>query len=409
MIRSNQLFLRVLIISATVSAITASAGTGTLSLDQALEIGATSRLELTAVEAELSAARERARQQGAWLNPNIYFMVEGAPTAGDAWNGSNRVIGLEQTLSLGGRRGADHDAARLMALGVEADRDLTGRRVAWSIRTAFARVLHTRSVVEMRQKVVEATLRALRIVELRHELGEAAMDEVTVAQLEFDVAIIEVTKAETDLSVARTDLASTLGSGLDDLPLVTGVLGAPADVPDLEILLAGIDSSPILRGANARAQSRSAVVRSASRHRIPDFGVSLGLRRFGDGGGDAIDAGIRVQLPLFDRGGARLSAARADALVEDAVARLARTEQERRVREVHARLAVAEAVVRTHTEKLLPAADAVLAAAERRHAEGDAELIELLQFRASWIQRQLADLDARLELDLVRADLKVLH
>ena len=57
---------------------------------------------------------------------------------------------------------------------------------------------------------------------------------------------------------------------------------------------------------------------------------------------------------------------------------------------------------------LRPAADAVLNAAERRYTVGDSELSDVLRMRASWIERRLAELEMRLELDLVWAELNAL-
>jgi cobalt-zinc-cadmium efflux system outer membrane protein len=407
------MLIRTLLLFAAITfpAITmAQADTDVLTLDQALDIAAASRLELAVANAGVEATRQESRQQGAWLNPVFFMDLEGAPTDGDAWQNGDRVVGFQQTLSLGGRRGASHDAARQMALKAVAVKGQAARQVDASVRRAFARVLYARDLVSLNEMILQSTTTAVEIVQSRLELGSASSDELAYARLENGAAELEFVRAQADLVTARADLATALGQSTNLLPQIKGSLGEVGPLPDLEALLALVHQSPVLQAANAHAEAAEASARSASRSRIPDLDLSLGMRRFGGGSGwnEAIDAGVSFQLPLFDRGGAKVAAARANAAAGQASARLAQITMERQLRNVHLRLETADHIVRISAKDLVPAADTTLAAIEQRHVEGDAELSEVLQVRASWVRHRLNDLGVRLELDLIRADLAAL-
>jgi len=397
--------LVVVVTAATVGA--APLMDGPLTLDRALELAAQARPELAAAAAKAGAAAQRARQQGAWPNPTAFFVIEGAPVDGDAWQDGARVLGLEQTLPLGGRIGAGRDAGRHLASSAEAERELTSREVEASVRTAFAAALRARGAASLRDDVVAGSRRMVDVVELLRDTGGAADDEVAHARFELGMAELDAARAAADLDAALADLAAAVGAeGVAPFD-VEGVLGAPGDVPDLDVLTGRLEASPALRAALARAAAGDAAAKAASRSRLPDLGVRLGMRRFG-GGGDAFDAGVSLDVPLFDRGGARTAAARADAVADAARVRGVRLDLERRLRGLHARLAAADRAAQALSADLLPAADAVLAAAERRHEVGDADLVDLLQVRASWLERRLIALDVRFELDAARAELNAL-
>ncbi len=378
-----------------------------LTLEQALEIAAGSRLELTAAEADAEAARQKARQQSSWLNPVLYMELEGAPTDGDAWRNADRIIGIGQTLPFGGRRSADHDGARQLALAAEARRDWTALLVAASVRRAFAQVLFADGLVALQELLVLSNQTTMDIVSSRLELGGASSDELAHARLEYGAAKLDLARAQSGMVTARTQLAVAIGVEIDQLPQLDGDLGKPGNLPNLDAMLETLDVFPELRAANARAEATDAFARSASRSRIPDVDLSLGIRRFGGNINlnNAVDAGVSFQLPLFNRSGARVAAARAEAVAGQALARLTQIDLEQRLQDICNRLETAEHVVITYESDLLPAADTVLASVEQRHAAGDAELIDVLQVREKWVQRRLNNLEARLELDFIRAEL----
>ena len=375
-----------------------------LTLERALELAAAAHPDLTIAGAEAAAARESARQQGAWPNPAAYLELEGAPTDGDAWRSADRVLGLEQTLPWSGRRSAEREAARHLARGAAADRDRTAGAVEASVRSAFARALFARELLGLRREMIDSARRTAGIVAVRFESGDVAADEAAQARFELGLAELEVIRAEADWTSVKADLAAAVGLAAQDLVGPEGVLGDAGDLPSLEDLLDDLDASPMLRAATARSDAGAAAVTAASRARWPDLGLSFGVRRFG-GGGDAFDAGVRIDAPIFDRGGSRASAVRAEAAAADARVQLTRLDLERRVRSLHAGLEAAATTVRILEEDLMPDAESVIRAAERRFDVGDADLDDLLRARTIWIERRISALRVRLELDLARAGL----
>jgi len=367
-----------------------------LTLDEALLLAAERYPILQAVGLEAEAAVQRADQAGAWLNPGVFLRMEGAPRKGDAWGGSERILGVSQDIAFSGRLGAAREVARFEAGQLDQIRALTGREVEAAVRTAHAEALHARDALELWHEGVEVARHLLELASERVAAGDAPRVDEGRAHMELGAAEAALGAARVAEMDARNKLAATVGIDLMEIGAVAGELMTDPSIPDLDELIARIDHSPRNLLEGARVATEEARITEASRLRYPDLELEAGLRTAPDG--DSFDAGVRLAVPLFDGGGARLSAARAEAAAAQWRAQSQRRNLELAVRRAHAELTVSVEGARLYSEVVIPEATAAVRAAEAVYAVGDADLTDVLQITRDWIDAR------RLQLDLILAE-----
>jgi|GEM_PF-3258323 len=367
-----------------------------LTLDEALLLAAERYPILQAVGLEAEAAVQRADQAGAWLNPGVFLRMESAPRKGDVWGGSERIVGLSQDIAFSGRLGAAREVARFEAGQLDQVRALTSREVEAAVRTAHAEALHARDALELWHEGVEVARHLLELASERVAAGDAPRVDEGRAHMELGAAEAALGAARVAEMDARNKLAATVGIDLMEIGAVAGELMTDPSIPDLDELIARIDHSPRNLLEGARVATEEARITEASRLRYPDLELEAGLRTAPDG--DSFDAGVRLAVPLFDGGGARLSAARAEAAAAQWRAQSQRRNLELAVRRAHAELTVSVEGARLYSEVVIPEATAAVRAAEAVYAVGDADLTDVLQITRDWIDAR------RLQLDLILAE-----
>ena len=361
---------------------------------------------LAAAGLDAEAAGERAEQAGAWPNPEAFFKLEGAPRDGDTWRGANRIVGLSQTVPWTGRTGAERRVAAAAAERQVQSRELTARQVDSAVRTAFAEALHAREALVLAADGVAVARRLHDLVAERVDAGDAAMVDLRRARMELGAARADLVAARAADSNTLVRLATAAGVDPNEVSAVRGALVVDSSVPQLAELLDDLDSAPRLRIAGAAADERVAVVTRASRLRVPDIALEAGLRSAPDG--NSFDAGLSFAVPLFDRGGARVRAARATAAAAEWRALGVRRELVAAVHEAHAALAVAVESAVLYDEVVVPEATAALLAAEAAYTAGDADLTGILQITRDWLAARMVRLDLLLAAARARASLSAL-
>ena len=394
-----------ILVAALAWAIPAPAQTA-LTLADALTLARANRPELMAADARVDAARAAGEQAGAWLNPVGFLRLEAAPRDGDTWNGAERIVGLSQALPLGGRVGAARRVAEAATRRAGFAREAMRRTVEASVWAAFADAVHARDELALRRTGVEIATRLLAGVTVRVEHGDVPASDQRRAKMAVGVAQAELAAAVAADEVARVSMAAAIGDVATPVTTVSGD-GVGGETPDLALLLADLDSAPLARAFASRVEESEAVASEAARARIPDLELEAGLRTSPDG--DAFDMGFRVNLPLFDRGGARLSSARANARAEAALARAARRDLEADLRKTCAKLTAAVRGAEIYNEAVVPEAHAALRSAEAAYTVGETALTEVLLARQAWLDARLAHIALRCDTQQALAELHALH
>ena len=348
---------------------------------------------LLALEAapSLEASRRRTlaadafvRQAGAWPNPVLSVTAEnlGAtrPISGvpglDGVEGQALISGL---LPVGGDRGAARSGAEARLSEARSLEAAVDGDVRLSVVEILARA--NRDGQRLRRAHEEAAgLQELAdALAAQAELGRAPVGEAARAHLAAVSAHTTAAQVAAEAAASREELAFLLG--LEPGTSVRVVLPTcPAPASDNR----GDVSPPEVRAALARRQAAAADVSLQRAARIPDVAPQLGVRRAA--GVSALYLGVSIPLPLFDRRGAAVEAARQEESAAQAEVGLVERSFGARREAARQGLAALEGAGARYTTDWAGALAQAVLAAEARYRLGEGTLTELLDGRRARLQ-----------------------
>ena len=344
--------------------------------------------------ASLDEAKGTAEQAGTYAyNPSVFG------SAGPVFGGATRVYdfeaGLAQSLQLGGKRGARRRVARAERDAAAETLAATRNELIAEVRRAFrvALVAQARVGVTTENEAAARELREAATERLR--LGAATQTEVNVAVAGLGRAIAAKKAAERDLLLSRQALGDALGIVGADLepvgPLPTFVAAPTAEDA---LVSAALAARRDLAAAERTRAAREANVDLANAAAIPDPELSVAWARDGVDQTDAIIAGLRFDLPLWNRNQGNRAAARAArkraAIEADALKR----EIERDVRIAVRRYRGAAEALAAFDEQVVGTLGENLKLARETLAAGKLGLLEVNAVRRDLVESQLAYLDS---------------
>jgi cobalt-zinc-cadmium efflux system outer membrane protein len=379
---------RLLAAALALHSLPAAAGDVVLDLEGALARASQSP---SLIAARGRVAEAEAGRQVPLTNPEVE--VEAGPRyAADTT--TDVSVQLGQTFELG-RRGARVRVADAEVAQARAAVDATAREVRREVALAFYRALHAERVVELARHGEELAVRGADVAERRRRAGDITELDAGLGRAALGRARAAVRAAEAERAAAVGQLAQLLTLAPGDRVVLRGELGtaAPAtgERADLRALAA--------EAAVARAELDLA--RTGAR---PDVGLWLGYSREEDA--DIVVGGLRLTLPILDRGQGAAAKARARAARAGAERAAAAQVVTRQVRDTadardHARAAVA--VFESDVLPLLDESERLLTRTvdAGQMAIGDYLVArrELLDGRAEHVYRLLELATAKVELD----------
>ncbi len=339
-----------------------------LSLEHALERARTQRGAVAAAAAGVAEARAGLRSAGAIPNPTVsYSHSESQPR--------NHFL-VDQPLDWLLRRGPNRAAARAGIARAEADSAVTVVGLLRDVRVAFYRARASQIAGTLAADQAALADSVARIAAARLRAGD-------ISVLEREQAAQEAARARQTASVAReaarvdeAELARSIAwTGTPPHP--TGALDAGLErLPDTTI---DVGRLPTLQTAVADSTAAAALTRSASLGRLPVPTVQSGAEWGDDSQPGALAVvGLAIPFPIWNRGGGTVAEARARLDRATALAREARFDVERQVRE--ARIHLEETAVRARfaRDTVLPAAGVLRARALRAYQAGETGILPVL-------------------------------
>jgi len=313
-------------------------------------------------------------------------------------------VGISQAIELGGKR-----TARKKVASAERDaavENLAATRVA--VRAEVARAFQLAVVARARVDVAnenEAWARQFQeAARERQRLGAATQTEVNVAVAGLGRAIAAKKEAERDLLLLQQAFGDVLGmpgaaleptGAMPTFPappanedaLVTAALGARRD-------LAAVDRMRIARAANVELADALAT---------PDPEISVAWVRSGLDDSHAVIAGLRVELPLWNRNQGNRAAARALRHRATIELEAMRNGVDREVRIALRRYRSATEAVSAFDQQVVGTLAENLALARETLAAGKLGLLDINNVRRDLVESQLTYLNAIAEAVEARA------
>ena len=360
--------------------------------------------DIVAARHAVDAARARARQAGAFLNPAISYNREQTGAAGQA--ASQDIITVDQVLENPGVRSARRDGARHRLIAAEARLRAAELQVSFEAVRAYATAVAADRRAELADQAARAFAAAMLTSERR--LREGDISGFAARRIRLEAARYSVLRAEASLtrSTARLHLATLTMATVDSaLPLRDPVIAAIAIPPTDSLVAVALRSRPEIVAQSAEVLAASAETRLSARERLPSVSLVAGTKSEETIDGERLGgfvAGVSVPLPLWDRRGGAVAASRSEARRREAELVASRRAVAREAREAADALRSAREQLRALGPDLRADAATALRSAQVAYAEGELTLIEWLDTVRAFYETETAMASLGAEL-LIRA------
>lgn len=288
------------------------------------------RAEVEQVESRLRAAKTFP------FNPELTVAV--ARREGLVETNTDRGVKFAQEIQIGGQRrlGTEQASAELDASRAQLLRD--ERLLAARVRAAFVETLRARELLEVEQANADLARSLGDVAHKRFESGAVAQMEVNLAQVQVGRAERDLRLAEGAYEVARTVLAEVVGLDPAQPPWPAGELELPPQqlLPLVELLVAAEEHRMDLQGFRHTVEAARARIDLFRAERVPNLEVEAfyGLE---DGTDRLLGGELKIRIPVFNRNQGRIA---------EAEAAHRQTQAETGAAEIHLRQEVAASLAR---------------------------------------------------------------
>jgi cobalt-zinc-cadmium efflux system outer membrane protein len=377
-----------------------------ITLGEAVAAALRNNPELEAAGHAVDGRAARARQAGLLPNPEVRLEAENIGGSGDfaGVESAESTLWLSQRLELGGKRDA-----RVAVAAREhevATTDLALRRAGLAARAtqAFVAVLAAQAQLLLAERLGALHDRAVARVAGHVAAGAAPEADVLRARLVRDEAALLRRRREQELAAARADLEALWSGAGPPFSRASGDLTA-VPPPALAALLDRVADAPELARWQGEVATRAAAVSLQRAQAVPDVLLTAGPRYFSDTGDVALVAEVALPLPVFDRNQGAIDEARAQLAAGEADQRAAALALRAAVMRAHAAWSAAWAQATALRERLLPAAEQVLASSRRAYDRGVLRLDELHDAQRALVELHGREIEALAGCNLARAEL----
>lgn len=320
--------------------------------------------------ARLDEARALASQAGAWDNPSVgggASELRRRESPSGTWGAF-----VEQTFSLGGKRGADRAAAGAEAAVRQVELDMATLRVRIGVRAAYLEVAAAAERLAVAERLTTTAEETVVIAKQLVNVGLADKPDVLEAEAEVARHRAAVVAARSHQGAAWRRLAASVA----DLTLVPQPIDLPGGVPVLDrqrSLDEILSASPEVKSADAIVARERAGVTVETRRTFSDLTMrgevgwnreQFSSRAQAKGWEFGVEAG--VTLPLFNRNRSGVIAARSAVTAAEAAAAGVRLEIEHRFATAFEEYEAARILAEALKTEVLPK----LEEAYRLHREG---------------------------------------
>ncbi|MFK3738317.1 TolC family protein [Massilia sp. TN1-12] len=337
---------------------------------------------LRAAQHDVAAGQADVDQAGRLANPELAWLREG-----ERAGSRTTTVQVNQPIELGGKRGARVRLAEGELALADAELALRRQAIRADVIDTYCAVLAARERQQLADAMTALAARGSSVASSRVAAGKVSPIEAAKARLAQAEAKAEGERALAELAVARTQLAQLLGAAAVERPLVPIDADALPEAEPLDALLRrGLDAAAEVRRARGRLAVQRARIDVERAARIPDVTLSVGSQRDDQAGRRQAVVGIAVPLPLFDRNGGRLTAARERGASAEAELEAARDAARAELAAAHARYVQARAEAQLLERDVVPEARAVHDLTLKGFEYGKFGFLDVLDAQRTWFQ-----------------------
>ncbi len=372
-----------------------------LTYDGALDLATSRNLGLEAARRQRAIREAAIRAARQIPNPDVSFeLTRDTP---------HETAGIDLPIEIGGKRSRRIDLAKEELTLADVDVRAELRAVRKELRQAFYSLVAGEARVAVAESVLEIARRVRDAAQARFETGAAPRLEVLQADL-------GVTRAETELDLARSErigAQANLNAVLNLPPRqavsVSGRLTDRTSAPAYELALASAITSNVdlirLDREIAVEQRRADLLR-AERTPTPTF--SLGAM-FGNPGGDfssGLRGAVSIGVPIFSRNQGEIAQSIATTSQLRAEREATKRDVENTVFAVIARIDAQRRQLDAYQQRLVPTATDLESLAEESYRAGRTSILGVLDAQRSLRDLRREALQVMLDLQFSLADLE---
>ncbi len=308
---ASPLFIAITILAAAVTVATAAVAApasaealpepaAPLTLADAQRLALERNPELAAAQRELDATAAQILQGS--LRPNPELVLQADDSSRVSRTGSAQ---LDVPIETANKRGARIDAAERARDVARVELGAQQLRLRTRVTAAFHEVLAAQELLLLAQDSVNLARRATDIAAKRVIAGKVSPVEETRARVAEAGARVALTQADSELRNARRRLSALWGNPSPAFTQAEGALDALPALPGDTELAQRLQQSPLVLRAERELERRKSLVGVEQSRTVPDFTVSVGMKRreetVGAGARDQVLVGVTVPLPVFNR------------------------------------------------------------------------------------------------------------
>jgi cobalt-zinc-cadmium efflux system outer membrane protein len=267
-----------------------------LRLDQAIRYAIEHNPTLAAARREVSATEGQVLQGSLRPNPEFNYQADDVSRVGRT---STAEVGVP--FETGGKREARVRSAGLGREVALADLGSAELRLRSAVIAAFFDVLAAQELRATAEESVRLAQRATDIAAKRVAAGKISPVEETRARVAEAGARVTLNQSESELRNSRRRLASLWGNTAPSFTEASGDVEQLPVVPTADLIVGRLENAPQLRRAQRELERRKALVTLEQARSVPDFTVSLGVKRNLELPGEQALVALKVPLPIFNR------------------------------------------------------------------------------------------------------------
>lgn len=363
------------------------------------------------------AAATATRHQAARLpNPVLSLAYDNVAGSGvySGTDSAETTLAISQSFG-GGRRERVDVAAVELTLAQDAQGVQRLELVAETARRFIAVVAaQEKLALAQRAEIIAASTRD--DLDKRAAAARAPIAERNRARMAWHRARLAVGRAETDLLLARRQLAEQWDTGetghgsesTADFSRASGDLFALPAVVDDSTLLVALERSPLRTTLRNSEKLRVAEIAQARTQGRSPVTASVGVRDFADTADNALLFGISLPIPLFNHNRGAIAAAEARLDAQRATNAIAQHDAELRILGLVAALKQYGEEARTLRNIALPLANEALEQTRYGFERGRFSWLELASVQQELIDTETAAIDAAAHYHTLLADLEAL-
>lgn len=355
-----------------------------LSLEEAVGLFVANSVELDLARSRLMSRLADSRQGRAISNPTASFTTE------DIGQYTEQYFNLTQRLDFLWQRGPRNRSAEALASSARSDFQVDSARAVLEMKQVFVAAWEEAQVVDALREVDDVFDALVQHATARVAEGDLASYDL----LRLRVANATVKQKLTQAELSLADAERRLGSMVSTDRSISRIRALPPAraVPDVNSALGSLDEAvarrPELGGARAMTDAMEATASLIGRSRLEGVGLTGGLKQQSDGR-EGVFLGLQMSVPLFDRRGGAMAAARAEVDRSRADFELLRVSIERETALAESRLVAASRQRVLLDESGVGQAEELLAIARIAYDEGEVGIVELVDAADAFLEARL--------------------